>query len=99
MIKLSDLQKKIKKLDIQFQGEVLSISYHINVITPEFLDESLDIPKQLEKAIAAWDLVDDDGNSLEVTEATLRQLPTQFLVEISSAITKDMQVGDDEKKD
>lgn len=99
-IKLSDIQKKTKSLSISFQGETLLFDYLINVVTPAFLNDKLDLKNQLVQSIAKWDLETDDGKTAEISVETFDQLPVQFQIELMTAITEDMKVvSTDEKND
>lgn len=99
-IKLSDIQKKTKSLSLSFQGETLHLDYKINVVTPAFLDEKLDLKNQLVQSIASWDLEDDEGKMSEISVETFDQLPVQFQIDLMTAITEDMKVvSTDEKND
>lgn len=45
----------------------------------------------LKDTLVAWDITDDKGKPLPVTEASLRQLPLRFLGDVVRAITEDMR--------
>lgn len=97
-IKLSDLQKATRKISLNFQGETLEVEYRLNVITPAFLRAELKLHEQLEKAVARWDLVDDNGNEIPVSLEVMDHLPTQLQAEMIAAITEDMRVASEEAK-
>jgi hypothetical protein len=99
-IKISDLQKKTKKINITFQEETLNVEYKINVVTPAFVEEKLKLYQQLARAISSWDLMNEDGSMVEISEETFKTLPVQLQTTLLSAITDDMKVaGEDQKKD
>ncbi len=97
-IKLSDLQKKTRGIEIGFQGGTLKIEYRLNVVTPAFLRSKLGLSEQLEQTIESWDLMDDDGQPLPVSLEVLDGLPTQLQVELIRAITDDMRVASEDAK-
>lgn len=97
-IKLSDLQKATRKITIDFQGGSLEVEYRLNVITPAFLNAKLTLPDQLKQAVVRWDLTDDQGQELSVTEELLNTLPVELQAKINTAIADDMRVASDEQK-
>ncbi len=44
---------------------------------------------QLERLLLGWDVMDETGQPLAITEETLSDLPYKFLLEVMDAITKD----------
>lgn len=97
-IKLSDLQKKTRKIDIKFQDGDLEIEYRLNVITPTFLRSKMELSEQLNQALVRWDLLDDNGEPIPVSAEVLDNLPTQLQFELIRAITEDMRVASEDAK-
>lgn len=95
-MKFSEIVKKERTVEVTFDGEIVRVTYLAHVITPAFLAEQLKTVEIIQRAVVRWDIVDDDGNQIPPAEIAER-LPTDFLVEVLAAITKDMRVGDDEK--
>jgi hypothetical protein len=98
-IRMNDFTKRTKKIVVEFQGDSVEIEYFINAITPTFLAEKL-VVNQVKIAISEWDVLDEDGNKLPVTESA-NLLSVDFLHTVIGAIVKDVRGGidGDEKKD
>lgn len=96
-MKFSEIVKKERTVEVTFDGEPVKVTYLAHVITPAFLAEELKTVGIIERAVTHWDIVDDGGKEIPPAEI-VKQLPTAFLVEVLTAITNDMKVGDDEKK-
>lgn len=96
---MNDFTKRTKKIVVEFQGDSVEIEYFINAITPTFLAEKL-VVNQVKIAISEWDVLDEDGNKLPVTESA-NLLSVDFLHTVIGAIVKDVRGGidGDEKKD
>lgn len=95
-IRLSDLRKKTRVIEVIFQDEPVSITYLVNAVTPELLSEKPDAVEQVKAVVSAWDIVDDQGKLLLPSEIA-EKLPTQFLNAVLTAVMDDMR-GTDEKK-
>jgi len=105
-MKLSAYLGKTRRIQIDIDGEALNVEYRPNVVTPVFLDslEGLSnresVHKQVCQAVQTWDLLDDSGQPVPITEEILRTLPTQFTVKVLNSIVTDMNgPGKEEKKD
>ncbi len=105
-MKLSAYLSKTKQIQVDFEGETLTIDYKPNVVTPTFLDslEGLNnrqsVHKQICASVQSWDLVNDEGQVLPINDETLQTLPTGFTVRVLEAIVTDMNgPGKEEKKD
>lgn len=104
-IRLKDMQKATKTIQIDFNGETLEVEYWMYRATPAFLRdmETWDDKEALEKAVCAvvkrWDLLDEDGQEIPPTVEVARELPVEFLREVQTAILDDMRGGEAEKKD
>jgi hypothetical protein len=98
-IRMNDFTKRTKKIVVEFQGDSVEIEYFINAITPTFLAEKL-VVNQVKIAISEWDVLDEDGNKLPVTESA-NLLSVDFLHTVIGAIVKDVRGGidGDGKKD
>lgn len=97
-IKLSDLQKRTRTIKVKFQGDELTVKYKMNIITPAFLAEKLEIGAQLAQVIESWDLLDEEGNQIAITAELFETLPTQFQADVMVAITDDMSLARDDQK-
>jgi len=96
-MKLSDLQKKVKSVDVNYQDETLHIDYLANAVTPGFLNDKPDLYEQIRRVVVAWDILGENGNPLEPAEI-IPQMPVQLLDVILQAIVQDMRIGSDQKK-
>ena len=95
-ITLSQLKKNLKTLTVEIDGDILTISYRPAAITPALWDElrSKEYDRNihvdvLSRALAGWDLLDDDGQPLPILESELMELPGDFLAAIYNQIMSD----------
>lgn len=97
-MRLADLQKNERKLEVEFAGETLHITYRPAEVTPAFWDEFSEAKKPavwaLSKVGVSWDLLDDNAQPLALTEQELIKLPTPFLRTVLQAILEDVNVGE-----
>ncbi len=96
-MKLSEIQNRTRKVEIDFQGESLEVEYRANVVTPAFLSDRPEVVEQVRRAVIRWNIVDDDGKEMPVGDV-VEDLPVALLVEIITAITEDIRVSGEEKK-
>lgn len=97
-MKLSDLQNKVKKIEVAYQDEILQVTYRVNVVTPGFLSDKPDLYEQLRRVVVSWDILDEDGQQIE-PDLILKKLPVQLLDLILQTIVGDMRVGSAQKKE
>lgn len=97
-VRLSDLQKRTRTIQIEYQGDPVNITYLINVITPAFLADQKDAVEQVKAAVTAWDVLDDEGNPIPPEEIA-GQMPLEFLNAVLEAVVADMRGAGAEKKD
>jgi hypothetical protein len=107
-MKLTDLTRKTRKIEVSYLGEAANIEYKVAAVTPTFLAElkGLDsvssIIHQISRVVIVWDVVDENDMMIPLTEKSIRDrdIPVGFLSEILTAITADMASwGKPEKKD
>lgn len=72
-IKLSDLKKKSRRITLEVLGEPLAVEYRPGAITPELMSRLGDTPfvQLIPEVVSWWDLLDDDGEMLAISEETL----------------------------
>jgi hypothetical protein len=96
-----------KPLVINFEGEVLNITYRPNIYTLGFARElgealeSKDFDLQAEtfaRLIASWDLYLNETEVVPLTAAGIQQVPIQVLSAIDGAIAEAVRPSEDEKK-
>lgn len=102
-VRLSELARNRRTVEVPVGDgdDVVKITYRPGGITPqteERLHKAIDEQRGGAALVALfadclieWDIVDDDGQPLPVTEETLRHLPTVFLAQMAQAITEDMR--------
>jgi hypothetical protein len=97
-IKLGDLQKATRILNIDFQGEAVELEYYVNVVTTAFLREELTESEQLARMVKRWDVLDDEGRELAVSAEVIDQLPYQLRAKLTASILDDMRGHTKEEK-
>ncbi len=98
-MKLNDLKNKRKVLSLDTQYGKLNIEYCPVEYTGEverILAEGQNRPiaalvELLGRILKQWDIEDDDGQPLPVTEEMLMKLPVDILVAITEKITEDIR--------
>jgi len=98
-MKLNELKKKRKALSLDTQYGKVNIEYCPVEYTGEverILAEGKDRPiaalvELLGRVLRQWDIEDDDGQPLPVTEEILMKLPVDLLAVITEKITEDMR--------
>ena len=92
-ISVSELQKNVRTLTVDYDGETVTISYRPGVITPATSDEfnKQAAVEQLESLLVSWDLLDEKEKTLPVSKELLDALPARFLAHLMSAIMGDMR--------
>lgn len=100
-IRLSELMRDTRTLTLTVGEDTLTVTYRPGGITPETEDrlESLAQEQRVGQSLIAllldtltgWDITDDKGKALPVTEAQLRRLPLALLGQLVRAITEDMR--------
>lgn len=99
-MKLSDLRANVRRLDVDYFGSTVSITYRPGELTPETEDALREAREQnrttdalielMVRALVGWDVTDDDGEPLPIAAETLRPFPTALLLHIMAAIQDDM---------
>ncbi len=103
-MRLTNVLKQTRTIEVDFAGEKVKIEYYLNVITPELLEKLDQYGKkaplhQIEAVVKTWDVLDDDGNELKPNQENLPKMPMGFLIEVLESIDRDMQGWTkDEKK-
>jgi hypothetical protein len=96
-MKLSELQKKTRNIEVEYQGETVAITYLVNVVTPGFLSDEPDLVEQVKRAVVEWDVLNDDGEKLPPKEVA-GEMPLAFLKLVLEAVIDDMRVETGQKK-
>lgn len=104
-MRLSDLVKKTKIIQITLGESTADLEYRIYAVTPAFLEEmktlsGMDaIIKQIETVVVRWELIDDDDREILVTRDAIMEngVPTAFLYAVLLGIQEDVR-GDSEQK-
>lgn len=98
-MKLSSLKNKTRKTQVTIDGESAEIEYRVHALTVDFLVEIKElgdlesIVAQVERVVARWDVLDDNGNEILTTrEAILaNKIPMDFLTAVLVAVTEDLR--------
>lgn len=100
-VSIGKLQRNTAQVAIDIDGETLNVVYRPSGLTPAAEDQmheqvqaqrgGASLVTVLAPMLVSWDLLDEDGTSLPTDEATLRQLPTEFLSRVVEAITENMR--------
>lgn len=91
-VRLSDLNKRTRKIQVQYQGDVVNVEYRINVVTPAFIASETSPVEQIKEMVVDWDILDDQGNHIPPAEIA-DQLPIPFLNKVIETIVEDMRLG------
>lgn len=97
-VRFGDLYHRTRKVQVEYQGDVVNVEYRVNAITPAFVAANLDPVSQIKEVVVTWDVLDDSGNPI-LPEKIADKLPLEFLGMVMEAIVHDMQVGNTEKKE
>jgi hypothetical protein len=89
-----------KTVTVEFGGESMSVEFRLSAITPTTLaalqaddgDKLASTVDFLCEVLSKWEVVDEDGATLDIDPVVLSVLPVDFLTAIASAITADVQV-------
>lgn len=104
-MRLTDLRNKTRKIQVEISGETAEVEYRLHSVTPGFLAElkalnDIDsVMRQVEQAVARWELLDEDGREIPATREAITQyeIPVEFLTRVLNAVTADMRSGKEEK--
>lgn len=90
-----------RTITVPVGDQVVTIAYRPGGITPETEERLEALGREqrigaslialLKDTLVSWDITDDKGKPLPVTEASLRQLPLRLLGDLVRAITEDMR--------
>ncbi len=94
--KWREIKSKTKRLDLEFQGETFWVEYKPNALTVK--SKSNGIVEQAALYISDWELLDEKGKHIEITEKYLQNIPIEFLRFVLKSIADDMKPNEDEKK-
>lgn len=97
-VKLGDLQKRTKIVQVEYQGDVIQVEYRLNVVTPAFIASDLSPVEQITEVVADWDILDEANQHIPPADIA-DKLPVAFLSKVMEAIVADMRIGDAEKKE
>lgn len=100
-MRVGQLVKDARTVQVDVEGEPLSVTYRPSEITPATEAAMMDqvdgsragggLCKLLTKVLIGWELVGDDDKPYPTTEAALRKLPIAFLGMVVKGITDDMR--------
>ena len=97
---LNGLRNNRQTLTVSYAGETVEFVYKPGAVTPALgamltdPDNKQPLVLALGKAIESWNVLDDaTGKPVDVSEALLETLPTQFLNVLLAAIYRDIQPG------
>lgn len=107
-ITLSDLRRNERKIEVEWEGETMGLTYCPGAYTPEL--EALfvknlrnDLPgnayaEVLSELIVDWEFLDDEGLEMPHDIETLKRITTAFLTYLFTQITNDMQAAREDRK-
>lgn len=106
-MKLSDLTKKTRKIEVQVDDESAEIEYRTHSVTAKFLNEiremgDLDsVIHQVEQTVSRWDVLDDEGKEIPPTKEAILDhgIPLDFMTIVLNKITEDIRKDKDAKND
>lgn len=96
---LEQMKGRTKIINVHWDGEIVDVSYHPNVVTPELLEKVDEAGRQdnldvlgvmLEPVLDWWDILESEGGPRLPTDATtIRSVPMSFLNKLQDAIQED----------
>lgn len=92
MVKLADLYKVQADTVIEWAGHEITISFHPGQVTATSLGEVLDVEsgrtshEWLAEMISGWNLTDDDGEELPITDESMQSLPYSLVAAFVRAL-------------
>ena len=101
-IRLSDLAAKTRTVTVDFEGTPIEVTYlpgRMTMATQQRLQKSTELPAGkanrelatiLAELVAGWDVTDDNGAPLPVTEELVRQLPLRFVTALTTELFEDI---------
>ena len=99
-MKLSQLSKEKKTIQVDFEGESLAVTFKQNYITPELIDSMSEtitggkICNLMAQMLVEWYLLDEAGEKIAPTYEVLLKLPLTFLQIVMEAIVASMKPAD-----
>lgn len=93
-ISLGDLQRNTRQIVAHYDGEDVAITYAPGKLTPASVsgnDARQSLEALLGTTLLAWDVLDDAGKPLPVTQETLSAMPSRFLWVLVDAINEDIR--------
>jgi len=97
-VKLGDLQKRTKTVQVEYQDDVVNVAYRVNAVTPAFIVSDIGPVEQIIEVVADWDILDEENHHILPADIA-DKLPVAFLSKVMEAIIADMRIGDAEKKE
>lgn len=101
-IRLSDLAAKSRALTVEFDGEQIAVTYLPGRMTMALQarmqkatelaagDANKELAAVLTELVSGWDVLDESGAPLAVTEKVVRQLPLRFVTALTLALFDDV---------
>lgn len=107
-VSLSDLKRKKRELVLEVGEDDLNIVYDPSSITPASQDAFFQLIEKyrygralasiLADRLVSWDLMDEEGNVIPITEEALSEVPVDVLEFIHESIIDDLKVDKDDLK-
>ena len=100
-VRVSDLQKGTRSIEVEYMGETFGIVYRPGAATAETaiaMQEQMDgeegsvpvaLVDSIVRMVVSWELEDDEDNQIGVTEDVTKRLPLALLNAILTAIADD----------
>lgn len=98
-ISFTQMKAKTKDAQIDWEGEKVDFAYHPAAFSVEVAQHVQERAQEGDLGGVAvvmvnlldwWDVLDDEGNRLAVTEELVRQMPLGFLMSMLNAVGADM---------
>ena len=95
-VKLSELAAGERTVTVPFGGQTISVTYRLADRTPanSAVLWTEPVSETVVRMVTAWDLTDDKGKALPITEKTTTKVPIPILRAIVTAILGDAGLGE-----
>lgn len=98
-IKISLLKGKTKTFVFTYDGESMSVTYRPSEVTAQVVQEmretvesgkaEVGLIDMMQRMLVSWEVMDEAGEVLPITQEILQSLPLNFVTELSMSLNKD----------
>lgn len=96
-VKLSELLSDRRTIEVPFGGRTITVTYRLSERTPKATDElnpAAHVVAEMIRLVVSWDIEDDKGKPVPITEKALQNVPTPVMRAIWNWIWADAGLGE-----